>query len=521
MKILYYDCFCGISGDMNLGALIDLGVDQDYLLAQLALLGLTEEYEFIVRKAGKKGIMGTQVEIRLTVEERKGKGQAEQTKQGTDIFKDRECDDKEIKNKFIHGDLHNNTSNNIHDYIHDNESNNSHNKMHDNKHENIHVSIVNNIANSSHVNCNANKHKNYHGNISEDMHKSSGSKVQARTLKDIEQIITQSQLSPGVKERSLRMFRLLAQAEAKVHGLSIEEIHFHEVGATDAILDLVGAAICLEYLQVDKIIASPVELGGGFVSCVHGILPVPAPAVVELLKGVPVKSGRVQAETTTPTGAVILAANVQEYTSKLNFQINKVGYGLGQRDLEIPNVLRVYLGETWPEEVDSLPEEEDSLFSAREFNQIKLAKTQWLLETNIDDMNPEIFPYVEEKLLALGALDVYKTPIIMKKGRSAVKLSVLAPREKLETLQEAILIETTAIGLRSYPVQKVMLERRVEKVQTPYGVVRVKFSYLKGRLLKYKAEYEDCQRLAKEKGVPLREIYREVELALKRNSEDQ
>lgn len=405
MKILYYDCFSGISGDMNLGALLDLGVDREYFLNQLSLLGLEYAYEIKIETAQRMGITGTKVEI--------------------------------------------------HTHTH----------------------------------------------------------TKGRMLPDIERIIMESTLEAGVKNRSLKMFHILAEAEAKVHGIPKEQIHFHEVGAVDAILDIVGAAVCLEYLQVDKIISSKIELGGGFVHCAHGILPVPAPAVLELLRGVPVKTGRVEFETTTPTGAAILAANVDEYTEQLDLKIEKIGYGIGMRELDIPNVLRIYLGK--------IPSTDHHVSKEGEFDSPKWQReVQWMLEANIDDMSPELFGYAEERLFTAGALDVYKTPMIMKKGRPAVKLSVLAPKEKLDILQEIIFRETSAIGLRSFAVEKSMLIRKLAKVQTEYGSVTVKFCYLDSQLLKYKAEYEDCRILAMEKGIPIREIYQAVDLEVKNSLHD-
>ncbi|WP_331488046.1 nickel pincer cofactor biosynthesis protein LarC [Caminicella sporogenes] len=247
MKILYYDCFSGISGDMNLGALIDLGVDTDYLLKELSKLGLNSEYEIKIEKKNKNGIEGTKVDVILQHE---------------------------------------------------------HKKHHDKKH-----------------------HHHVH-----------------RNLKDIEEIINSSTLNDSIKKLSISMFMKIAEAEAKVHGKTLYEVHFHEVGAIDSIIDIVGAAICIDYLKPDKIAASHVQVGGGFVECAHGLIPVPAPATVEILKGIPIKSGIVSFETTTPTGAAILAVNVDEFTDKVDMAIEKVGYGVGSRDLEIPNVLRVYLG---------------------------------------------------------------------------------------------------------------------------------------------------------------------------------
>ncbi|AQS09740.1 hypothetical protein CLOBY_18710 [Clostridium saccharobutylicum] len=281
----------------------------------------------------------------------------------------------------------------------------------------------------------------------------------------------------------------VAEAEAKVHGKTIYEVHFHEVGAIDSIVDMVGAAICLDYLKVDKIIASPVQVGGGFVKCAHGIMPVPAPATVEILKNIPMNTGIVQFETTTPTGAAILASNVKEFTSKIDFSIKKIAYGIGHRDLEIPNVLRVYLGES--EKTEKL-------------------ENQYILETNIDDMNPEIYGYIEEKLFEAGALDVFKTPIIMKKGRPAIKLSMLINEKIEQEVLKVIFEETTSIGVRKYMIEKIMLDREFSKVETEYGDITIKKSYHKGKLVKYKPEYEECKSIAKEKNISIDTVYKSV-----------
>ncbi len=263
MRILYYDCFAGISGDMNLGAMIDVGVDKEFLIKELSKLKLDNEFEIKVKKESRKGIEGTKVDVILKHEH-----------------------SHEYEHEHSHGNGH-------------------HNHSHNHSHEGHHV------------------HRN---------------------LEHIEGIINSSELNDNVKKASLNIFKKVAEAEAKVHGKSLYEVHFHEVGAVDSIVDIVGAAICLEYLNVDKIMASSVELGGGLVKCAHGLIPVPAPATVEILKGVPIKAGIVPFETTTPTGAAILASNVKEFSDIKEFVIEKIGYGVGNRDTEIPNLLRVYLG---------------------------------------------------------------------------------------------------------------------------------------------------------------------------------
>lgn len=387
MKILYYDCFCGISGDMNLSALIDLGVPKEHVLNELSKLNLDSEYEIKIERSEKLGITGTRVDV---------------------ILKNEHC----------------------------------------------------------------NEHHHH------------------RNLNDIENIINSSLLKDAVKKLSLDIFMKVAEAEAKVHGKTLDEVHFHEVGAVDSIVDIVGAAIALNYLNVDKIMASPVQVGGGFVKCAHGVMPVPAPATVEILKDIPINTGIVSFETTTPTGAAILAANVEKFTSQIDFSIDKIGYGIGHRDLEIPNVLRVYLG---------IAEKES-----------ELVENQYIIETNIDDMNPELYGYVEDKLFEVGALDVFKTPIIMKKGRPGVKLSVLVDPKTENKVFDIIFEETTSIGVRKYKVEKTMLDREFSKVKTRYGDITIKKAYYKGKLVKCKPEYEECRAIAKENHIAMNEVYREA-----------
>ncbi|WPC43683.1 nickel pincer cofactor biosynthesis protein LarC [Clostridium sp. JS66] len=427
MKILYYDCFCGISGDMNLSALIDLGVPKEYLIQELSKLNLDSEYEIKVENSAKLGITGTRVDVIL--------------KNGT-----------HSSEQVLHVE-HN------HEHSHHHSEDEQHCSENNHNHEHNHEEHVHN-------------HEHHH-----------------RNLKDIEKIINSSDLNDKVKKLSLDMFMKVAEAEAKVHGKDIYEVHFHEVGAIDSIVDIVGAAVCLDYLKVDKIIASPVQVGGGFVKCAHGLMPVPAPATVEILKNVPINVGIVQFETTTPTGAAILAANACEFTRNIDFSIKKIAYGIGHRDLEIPNVLRVYLGEK-----ESTEEIEE----------------QYILETNIDDMNPELYGYVEEKLFEAGALDVFKTPIFMKKGRPGTKLSVLVNGKNEKDVLDVIFEETTSIGVRKYRVEKIMLNREFSKVKTEYGDITIKKAYHKGKLVKYKAEYEECKAIAKEKNISINKVYKEV-----------
>ncbi|AKL94053.1 putative protein UPF0272 [Clostridium aceticum] len=417
MKILYYDCFSGISGDMNLGAMIDLGVDEAILREELEKLHLNE-YELVITRDERKGITGTKVDVKL---------------------------------------LHNQHENHHH---HD-ENACSHNHTHHHKHH-----------------CH-DQHEHPH-KIKQHHH---------RNFHDIEAIIDGSDLDPAVKEVSLKMFREVAVAEAKIHGKSIEEVHFHEVGAVDSIVDIVGAAICYNFLKVDKVIFSPITVGGGFINCAHGKFPVPAPATAEILRGIPILSGEIQKEMTTPTGAVIAKVLGDEYTSDKNFSIMKVGYGIGHRDNMIPNVLRVFLGEVTNQHQEK----------AR------------IIECNIDDMNPELYQYVMNKLLSEGAMDVYLTPITMKKSRPAMKLSVLCSPQMVDKMIPILYEETTTLGIRSYDVEKSMMGREVVTVDTPYGSVKIKLALYQGKVVKWKAEYEDCKKIAEDHNIPLKRVYELVE----------
>jgi uncharacterized protein (TIGR00299 family) protein len=317
-----------------------------------------------------------------------------------------------------------------------------------------------------------------------------------RSYSDIVRLIEASALSPTVKKRALAIFAVIARAEAKVHNHALDEVRFHEVGAVDSIIDIVGAAICLEYLKPDVVFSSTVELGGGFVKTQHGLLPVPAPATSEILSGVPVRSGLVPFETTTPTGAAILSACVDRFTDDKRFTIVRTGYGVGRRDAEIPNLLRVFLGEETPSP------------SAQEMQRFTCPPvTDCVLECNLDDMSPEVTGYLFDRLLAYGASDVYCTPIVMKKSRPAMKLSVLCSTEAEARIVDLLLRETTTFGLRRFAVEKTTLEREERTVSTSLGQVRMKIAFFDGRPIKSKPEFEDCRRIAEERKMPLREVY--------------
>jgi pyridinium-3,5-bisthiocarboxylic acid mononucleotide nickel chelatase len=389
MKILYYDCFSGISGDMNLGAMIDLGIESEFLKSELDKLHL-EGWELIAAKDQRHGIHGTKVTVRQT------------------------------------------------------------------RHEHSH-----------------------------------------RHLSDIRKIINNSALDPGTKELSMKIFMKIALAEASVHKLDVEEVHFHEVGAIDSIIDIVGAAICFNALNVGKVYVSPVELGSGFVDCDHGKLPVPAPATAEIIRGIPVKKGGVDFEATTPTGAAVISVLGTDFGLEPSIKIEKTGYGIGHKEHPlVPNLLRVFLGET----VQTPESGHEALH----------------LECNIDDMNPEFFDYISERLFLSGASDVFLSNIMMKKGRPGVVLNVICETGKAESLKNIIFTESTSLGIRTFPFRKDTLARKFEKIKTIYGEVTVKRSYYNGTEVSSKPEYEDCKLIASRDGIPLKEVYNNIMTLLAR-----
>ncbi|MFH1007678.1 MAG: nickel pincer cofactor biosynthesis protein LarC [Candidatus Latescibacterota bacterium] len=317
----------------------------------------------------------------------------------------------------------------------------------------------------------------------------------SRHLSDITTILDDSTLSDTAKERSKQIFQRLAEAEAKVHGTTPEEVHFHEVGAVDAIVDIVGAVVGAELLGVEEIYASTLRLGCGFAQSMHGKIPVPAPATVELLRGVPVFHTGIRAELVTPTGAAILTTLAKGFGKAPVFRTNRIGYGAGTRELEeTPNLLRVEIGET-----------QENLEEDRAV----------LIETNLDDMIPEITGYVMDRLLSEGAKDVYVTPVMMKKGRPGMLLSVLTDPDSTVRIAEVIFRETTTLGVRLSEVDRLKVHRFERTVDTAFGAARAKVGHL-GNRERAMPEFDDCARLAREHGVPILEIYRAVQAAAER-----
>ena len=315
-----------------------------------------------------------------------------------------------------------------------------------------------------------------------------------RSLRDILEILERSALAPSVKERAARIFTRLADAEARVHGTDRESVHFHEVGAVDAMVDIIGAAVGVEALGVDEIICSPLNVGGGTVKCAHGTFPVPAPATVELLQGAPVFSSGIQAELLTPTGAAIVKTLATRFGAFPEMKIEKSGYGAGTRDFPgHANVVRLTVGEA-------------ASHLAANTNQ----ETISVLEANLDDLNPQVFGYVLDRLLAEGALDVFSMPVQMKKNRPGTLLTILCKPEDSARLTKIVFTETTTLGVRQRQEQRSTLTRRWFPVSTPWGEVRMKIASMNGTVTNYAPEYEDCRRIAEEKHVPLKSVMQEA-----------
>ena len=352
---------------------------------------------------------------------------------------------------------------------------------------------------------------------------------EAKRWEDIERIIHKSSLSKGIKEQGIKVFRRLFAAEAKIHGEGFRKVHLHELGAVDCLIDVFGAIIGFDILGVEKIYSSPVNLGSGFVKTKHGILPVPAPASAETLKGVPVYSTDCNFELTTPTGAALVRELSSEFGDLPLMDIETIGLGAGNRNFkDRPNILRLFIGNTSLPSFTNLNPPIPPLEKGGEGGFKKGVPVEFLnvdsggfpdeiatvIEANIDDMNPQIYEYVLEKLFKKGALDVFLTQVIMKKGRPGIKLTTLCKETEREELINIILTETTTIGLRFYDVKRRVLQREIKLIETEFGKVRVKCSRIGDDILKATPEYEDCKRLAKKLNIPLIEIMRRIRIPI-------
>jgi len=326
-------------------------------------------------------------------------------------------------------------------------------------------------------------------------------KPEGKKWKDIERIVNTSSLCKEIKQKGLNIFKRLFEAEAKVHGKRFYNVHLHELAAVDCIVDIFGTLIGLDILGIELIYSSALNLGSGMVETEHGILPVPAPATAELLKNIPVYSSDIPFELTTPTGAVLISSLARGFGPLPEMCISKVGIGAGSKDFkEQPNILRVFVGNETGNRIDNA----DSRIKDKEIT---------VIETNIDDMNPQIYEYVMERLFKSGALDVFLTQIIMKKGRPGVKLTVLCDEEKKEDLIKMMLRETTSLGVRSYKAERKILHREIKSLNTNFGKVNIKISRLGKEIYRMIPEYKDCKKIAEKYNIPLLEVMKTIEFA--------
>ena len=384
MKIAYFDCFAGASGDMILGSLMDAGLKLEQLKGELAKLHLSH-YDLQVKKVVKKGVGGSQAMVVLD------------------------------------------------------------------------------------------EAPHHH-----------------RNLADITTILRQSDLGQSIRQKCIDIFTRLAEAEAKVHQTSIDQIHFHEVGAMDAIIDITGAVAGLAILGIQKIFCSPLHLGSGTIECAHGTLPVPAPATAELVKGKPVYATGIAGELLTPTGAAILTTLAADFGPMPAMSLERIGYGAGTSDPSIPNLLRVMIGET-AEEISDCEMEQMAV-----------------IESNIDDMNPQIYDYIIQKVLEMGAMDIFLAPVQMKKNRSGTLVTIICFPEMVETFAKFLLQETTTIGLRWRVENRIKARRTLKKVDTEYGVINFKVAQIGDEIINVAPEYEDCKRAALKAKVPLKKVIETV-----------
>lgn len=387
MRIAYFDCFSGISGDMFVGALLDAGLKIEILEKELNKLNLSG-YQLEVNKVLKKGISASQFKVKIQ--------------------------EKGVERRF----------------------------------------------------------------------------------KDILNILEESKLDEEIKNEVKKIFFKIAEAESKIHQEDIEKIHFHEIGGLDSIIDISSAVIGIKALEIKEIYSSPLPLGKGFVKCAHGILPLPAPATLELLKNIPTYSGGMESEMVTPTGAAIISTLTKDFGERPLMKIEKIGYGAGEREFSIPNLLRVSIGE--------------KILSDRDLMDGYVHDEALLIETNIDDMNPEFYDYIMDKLFSQGALDVFLTPIQMKKNRPAQMLSIIVYEQNLKEILEVLFSESTTLGVRIKEVKRLKLTQQNFIAETKYGKIKVKVGIFKEDIKTIAPEYQDCQKIAQQYQVPLKEIYEEA-----------
>ena len=460
MRIAYLDCFSGISGDMFLGALIDAGVPEQLLQQTVAALNIGARLE--VSRVSRGGLSAIKLDVYSNGEKdlpREMYWEQQATQSGHSRNKKEERRDG-------------------HGHSHDHEGEPVALLEHNYALQNAAPARAGAPSHPQHANEHDHSHAQEHG----------------RGLNEIRNIIRQAVIGESAKTTAIAIFEALGRAEAKIHHTDVEKVHFHEVGAVDAMVDVVCAAVGAEALGVDQFVCSPLNVGGGTVKCAHGTLPVPAPATLELLKGVPVYSSGIQAELVTPTGAAIVKTMVKRFEPFPRMNVEKIGYGAGTRDFAgHANVVRLTIGQIQP--ANSIEVQQDTIT---------------VLEANIDDLNPQVFGYVMDRLLEEGALDVFGVPVQMKKNRPGMLLTVLCRTEDTSKLTSLIFAETTTLGLRQREERRQVLARQWVTVSTRWGDVRLKIGSMNGAVTNYAPEYEDCRRIAAQKHVPLKNVMQEA-----------
>lgn len=445
-KILYFDCAMGAAGDMLSAALLELMPDREKTVAALNEIGI-EGVTFVAEESVKCGITGTHLQVLVRGEE----------EESHDVCIQESAHQREQIQSCGH----------THDY----EPGHAHEPGHDHEPSHVHDDTQFHI---DHAHDHHHPHDHHHSH-------------HHATLAQIEHIVSHLHLSGQTKEHVLAVYRLIAQAEGKAHGKPVSEIHFHEVGTMDAVADITAFCYLMEQLAPDKVVVSPIHVGSGHVHCAHGILPVPAPATAYILQEVPIYGGRIQGELCTPTGAALLKHFATAFGNMPVMQTKAIGYGMGKKDFEAANCVRVFYGE-----------------SAQERNSVAQ------LECNLDDMTAEQTGFAMEVLLEAGALDVYTVPVGMKKNRPATMLCVLCKEEDAEKMAVLLLQHTTTLGVRKSSKERFVLERRIQEVGTPYGTIRKKIADGYG-IHREKYEYEDLSRIAREKKMGLTQLLEQLE----------
>jgi uncharacterized protein (TIGR00299 family) protein len=449
MRIAYLECFSGISGDMFLGALVDGGVSPRVLQETVAELDVSAKLgaRLEISRVMRSGISAAKVDVYVHGEK--------------DLPRE-EYWEQQHEHEHSHGGRH---EHHHHEHSH-----------------NLHGEISRAGVPAPH------EHEHSHGHS------------HGRGLTEIREIISNAGISDSAKKTAIAVFEALGAAEAKIHNASIKSVHFHEVGAVDAIVDIVCAAVGAEALGVNEFVCSPLNVGGGTMKCAHGTFPVPAPATLELLKDAPVYSSGVQAELVTPTGAAIVKTLSSRFATFPEMKIAQSGYGAGSRDFPgHPNVVRLTVGEA-----------ASSLAAISTLATNTASETITVLEANLDDLNPQVFGYVMDRLLEEGALDAFGMPVQMKKNRPGTLLTVLCKPEESSKLTQIIFTETTTLGVRRRDEVRQTLARRWESVRTQWGEVRIKIASMNGTVTNYAPEYEDCRRIAAEQHVPLKTVMQEA-----------